>query len=59
MVNWFQAWFQVRQSWAFMHHAYRCGWNLYDGAADAWSQRSYAMAYAVSQVTPRAHPLSA
>jgi len=59
MINWFQAWFQVRQSWSFMHHAYRCGWNLYDGVADAWSQRGYAMAYAVSQVTPRAYPLPA
>jgi hypothetical protein len=58
MVNWMQAWWQVRQSWSFLRHAYRCGWSLYDDVADdvadAWSHRSYAMAYAVAQVTPRA-----
>jgi hypothetical protein len=66
MVNWIQAWWQVRQSWSFLRHAYRCGWSLYDNiadnvadsvagdVADAWSHRSYAMAYAVAQVTPRA-----
>jgi hypothetical protein len=55
MVNWMQAWWQVRQSWSFLRHAYRCGWSLYDGVTDAWSQRSYAMAYAVAQATPRAN----
>jgi hypothetical protein len=55
MVNWMQAWWQVRQSWLFVHHAYRCGWSLYDDVADAWSHRRYAVAYAVAQVTPRAN----
>lgn len=53
MVNWMQAWWQVRQSWSFVRHAYRCGWNLYADATDAWSHRGYAAAYAVAQVRPR------
>lgn len=53
MVNWIQAWWQVRQSWSFMHHAYQCGLSVYDGVADAWSHKSLAMAYAVSQAKPR------
>jgi hypothetical protein len=55
MVNWIQAWWQVRQSWLFMRHAYRCGCSLYDEATTAWSQRRYAMAYAVAQTRPRAN----
>lgn len=58
MVNWMQAWWQVRQSWSFLHHAYRCGWSLYDDATDAWSHCSYAMAYTVAQVTPRANVIT-
>jgi hypothetical protein len=55
MVNWIQAWWQLRQSWSFLRHAYRCGWSLYDNVTDAWSsQRHFAMAYAAAQVTPRA-----
>ena len=57
MVNWMQAWWQVRQSWSFLHHAYRCGYRLHADVAadvaDGWSQRRYAIAYAVAQVTPR------
>ena len=53
MVNWMQAWWQVRQSWSFLRHAYHCGWSLYDDASDAWAHRSYAVAYAVAQATPR------
>jgi hypothetical protein len=54
MVNWMQAWWQVRQTWSFFRHAYRCGLSLYDDVADAWSHRGYAMAYAVAQARPRA-----
>jgi hypothetical protein len=54
MVNWIQAWWQLRESWTFLSHAYRCGWCLYADVAGAWSHRGYAMAYAVAQLTPRA-----
>jgi len=54
MVNWMQAWTQVRLSWSFLHHAYRCGLSRNADVADAWSHRRYAMAYAVAQATPRA-----
>lgn len=53
MMNWMQAWWQVRLSWSFLRHAYRCGLSLYADAADAWSHRGHAMAYAVAQATPR------
>ena len=53
MVNWFSAWWQVRQSWSYLRHAYRCGWSLHDDIVDAWSHRRYAMAYAVAQAAPR------
>ena len=53
MVNWMQAWWQVRHSWSYLRHAYRCGWSLYDNVADAWSHRGHAMVYAVAQVRPR------
>jgi hypothetical protein len=54
MMNWMQTWWQVRQSWSFVRHAYRCGWSLYDDAADAWSQCGYALAYTAAQLTPQA-----
>jgi hypothetical protein len=54
MINWMQAWWQVRQSWSFLHHAYRCGLSLHADVTGAWSHRRYAMAYAVAQATPRA-----
>lgn len=57
MVNWIQAWWQVRQSWSFIHHAYRCGLSLYGDVADVWSHKGYAVAYAVAQATPRARVL--
>jgi hypothetical protein len=58
MVNWMQALWQVKQSWSFLRHAYRCGCSLYDEAASACSQRRYAVAYAVAQVRPRTRVLS-
>ena len=61
MMNWTEAWWQARQSWAYFRHAYRCGWNLYADVAevaDAWAQRSYAVAYTVVQVTPRPRTFS-
>jgi len=51
-MDWLQAWWQLRQTWTFFHHAYWCGWSLYSGVAGAWSQRSYAVAYAVAQASP-------
>ena len=54
MVNWTDAWWQVRHSWSFVRHAYRCGWNQYADVADAWTHRAYAMAYTFAQVTPQA-----
>lgn len=60
MVNWMQTWWQLRQSWSFLRHAYRSGWGVHEfglrnDAAKVWMHRSYAMAYAVSHVAPRAH----
>ncbi len=57
MVNWMQAWWQARQSWSFVYHAYcytlQHSANVdYADVIDAWSHRCYAMAYAVAQVTP-------
>jgi len=54
MVNWMQAWWQVRQSWSFLHHAYRCGLSLHADAVDVWSHQYHAMAYAVTQAVPQA-----
>jgi len=54
MVDWMQTWWQLRESWSFLRHAYRCGWCLYADVADAWSHRGYATAYAFAQLTPRA-----
>jgi hypothetical protein len=53
MINWIQAWWQVRQSWSYLRHAYRCGLNLYDDVTNTWSKGGYAAAYAVAQVKPR------
>jgi len=58
MINWMQAWWQVRQSWSFLRHAYRSGLSVYDDAANAWSQRRYAVAYAVAQAKPRTRSIA-
>jgi hypothetical protein len=58
MVNWIQAWWQMRLSWSFLHHAYRCGLSLHADVTDAWSHQRYAMAYAVAQAKPRARLVS-
>jgi len=54
MVDWMQAWWQVRQSLSFLHHAYRCGLSLHADTVNVWSHRCLAMAYAVTQVAPQA-----
>ena len=61
MMNWTDAWWQARQSWAYFRHAYRCGWNLYTDVtdiADGWTQHGFSVAYAVVQAAPHTRATS-
>ena len=44
---------QARQLWSYLRHAYRCGWQEYADVAELWPHRKYALAYTVAQVRPR------
>jgi hypothetical protein len=59
MVNWMQAWWQVRQSLSYLRHAYRSGLSLYDGLMRVEDllhlqpHHGFAVAYSVAHVKPR------
>lgn len=55
MVSLMQIWWQMRQAWSFVRYAYSSGLSLYANAPEQRPQRRYAMAYAVTQVTPRSY----